>query len=223
MIPSSREAAAQRAFSATIGRGAASLAVVGVAPEAEAGLFAEAVAAAGAAFGRRILLLRTLAAGGEILDGEAEAIAAAAGRAAAGHFVLDVAAGCELHRIVNDTRRLRAVLEGLRTRFDAVVLDCPPFGAVEPALYTPLAAAATEAVLLVALPAVTPGHVFDAVQKWLAESGASIAAVALNDRFNPTLAQELVREAERAQRFAPFLPDFVRRRIAPWGPLNRYH
>lgn len=66
MIPSSRDSAAQRAFSATIGRGAASLAVVGVAPAAEAGLFAEAVAASGAAFGRRILLMRALAHGGEL-------------------------------------------------------------------------------------------------------------------------------------------------------------
>lgn len=222
MIPSTLQNAAQRAFSATIGRGAFSVAVTGVSANADSSALALAMAGAGAAFGRRILAVRAMSRGGIATDGSAQDVAGTAVRLPDGVFLLDAATGCELHRILNDTRRLRETIDAWRGAFDAVVFDCPPFDAAEPVIYTPLTAAAAEAVLLVALPAATPRPAFDAMCKWLTESGAALDAVVLNDRFNPTLAQELARESRRLKHLAPFLPRLARH-MARWDQLNRHH
>lgn len=228
MIPDSLDSAARRAFSATIGRGAFSVAVTGISPAADAATFAGAIAAAGAAFGRAILLVRVAPIGGgfagancaeaNLLDAVTETA-----RQDDGVFRFVILPGSPLHCVMNDTKKLGESLGSLRGRFDSVVIDCPSWGTPDPPIHTPLAAAAADMVLLVATPATTARHTFDSVRKWLAESGAELTAIVLNDRFNPTLAQELTREIGRIAVFAPWLANFVRRRVAIWGPLNRYH
>ena len=58
---------------------------------------------------------------------------------------------------------------------------------------------------------------------WATESGGTILAIVVNDRFNPTLAEEMVREAQRVSRMLPFFPRFVAGKAALFPALNRHH
>lgn len=224
MIINSHTSAAQRAYSATIGRGVFSVSVTGVGPEADSASFAASVAGSGADFGKTILLVKasSLVEGPDVLI-SATHIKASAIKSNRGYYVLNVRALGELHRILNDRLRHQALLAEWRQTFDAVIIDCPSFGAGEPGVYTPLVASATEALLMIAMPAVTESHVMEEAIKWLADSGAELSGVILNDIANPTLAQEFIRESKRFQRFGNFIPRFVENKISRWGPLNRYH
>lgn len=228
MISKSRELAAQRAYSATLGRGARSLAVTGSQPDAGSCGLAEDIAAAGAAFGKRVLLVRARLRHsgepmGEDIATSTEAIWKACRTAGNMLWTIDVPAGTELHALLNDGQRLALAVADWLERFDAVVFDCPPFETVQPAIYTPLTASAAEAVVLVTLPGTVPRAGMEEVLKWLTESGAVVSALVLNDRLNPTLAQEMIREARRFQRFLPRLVAWMTRKVEGWAALNMHH
>ncbi len=218
--------AAQRAYSATIGRGAITVAVTGTSENARAGALARAIAEAGAGFGKRVLLLTADDDGigdGTVLDASPDAISNAALEVSHRLHVLAIPRGSELHACVNDNKRLIGAFAALAGSFDAIILDGPAYGRENPVIYTPLTAAAFDAVLLVAEPGVQSRPEFDAICTWLSESGAVISAVILNDAKNPTLAQEFVREARRLKKIWPRFPALVERTIAAWPPLNRYY
>lgn len=224
MIQDSISVAAQRAYSATLGRGAIALSVVGTSEDAGASRLAAAIAISGAAFGKRVLLMRAVNTPASApLDCDAASLRNAATRIRDRLYLLDVPAGTQLHSLMNDGLKLLAAFADWTSEFDAFVIDCPPYGAEDPALYTPLTASATDAVLLVSTPGAIPREEFDAILKWLKESGADPSAIVFNDRFNPTLGQEMVRETERLRRLSPGLASFVARRIAAWPPLNRHY
>ena len=216
--------AAQRAYSATIGRGAIAVTVTGTSVQAEASTLARAMAETGAGFGKRVLLLT--ANGHEAaadIEATPEAVATAARSLGNRLSWLDIPRGSTLHACVNDNKRLVELFSGLSGSFDAVILDSPPYGVENPVIYTPLTAAAFDAVVLVAEPGVHPRQEFEAICSWLSESGGVISAVVLNDAKNPTLAHEINREARRLQRLWPAFPEIVRRMVAAWPQLNSHH
>ncbi|HMQ57551.1 MAG TPA: hypothetical protein PKE65_03290, partial [Rhizobiaceae bacterium] len=111
MLSKSRQLAAQRAYSATIGRGARSLAVTGSSPKADASEFAFDIAAAGAAFGRRVLLVRArnrdfAALEPAPLDANIDSVWAATRQDRQNLFEIVVPAGTALHAVLNDGQRL---------------------------------------------------------------------------------------------------------------------
>lgn len=226
MISKSRQLAAQRAYSATLGRGARTLAVTGSAADAGSADLAGDIAAAAAAFGKRTLLVRAAHAPGAglgmPLGDDLDSVWQAARPLGDLLWELTVPAGTALHALLNDGQRLPAAMAGWLPRFDTVILDCPPFEADMPALYTPLTASAADAVILVTLPGAAPRAGLEEVLKWLTESGAVVSALVLNDRFNPTLAQEMIREAARFARLAPGLVRYVTRKVNGWTALNMH-
>ncbi len=215
--------AAQRAYSATVGRGAIAIAVTGASSEAGSSEFARAVATAGSDFGKRVLLLkacRTTEALGDYKS-DLENVKSRAIQETDRLSVLEVPTGTQLHSMLNDSMHLSSVLSGWTGAFDAIIIDCPAYGVAAPAIYTPMTASAADAVLLVTMPGTLPRQEFDAISQWLAESGAELSAIVLNDRHNPTLAQEIVREAGRLKRIWPGFPDFVARKVSAFPLLNR--
>lgn len=224
MLRRSLNLGAQRAFSATLGRGAFCVAVTSTCPEAGGADFARAMAEAGADFGKRILLIKAASLSpGDDKSPAGQAVLSCARNADAGHLELHVCANGELHRTLNDNARLASLLEGWRPFLDGVILDLPPFGGAGVGVYAPLAASAAGAVLLIALPGVTESHVMGEALKWLADSGANLSGLVLNDCRNPTLAQEIVREAGRLKNILPFAPRLAERLVARWAPLHRHH
>ena len=217
--------AAQRAYSATVGRGAMAIAVTGTSIEAGSSEFAKAVARAGSDFGKRVLLLKAgHGTGGNYhCEADLESVMSRAIRETEFLSVLEVPHGTSLHSMLNDSMHLSAVLSGWAEAFDAIIIDCPPYGVVSPAIYTPLTASAADAVLMVAMPGTLPTKEFDEVCQWLAESGAELSALVLNDQFNPTLGQEIIREAGRLRRFWPRFPEIIARQIGRYPLLNRYN
>ena len=227
MISKSRHLAAPRAYSATLGRGAHTLAVTGSQPDAGSAELAFDIAAAGAGFGKRVLLVRAHLNGpGTVRQGDIgiglDDVRAASKPAANMLWTLDVPAGTSLHALLNDGQGLPAASAEWLGFFDSVVFDCPPFEGPQPALYTPMTASAAEAVLLVALPGAMARGGMEEVLKWLTESGAVVSALVLNDRFNPTLAQEMIREANRLRRIAPGIVRFITRKVEGWAALNMH-
>ncbi len=217
--------AAQRAYSATVGRGAVAIAVTGTSSEAGSSDFAHSFAQAGSDFGKRVLLLsasRTNATNVQCKS-DVESVIVMAVRETARLSRLEVPQGTQLHAMLNDSMQLSSVISGWTDAFDTIIIDCPAYGVSNPAIYTPLTATAADAVLLVAMPGTLPRQEFDSICQWVAESGAELSAIILNDKYNPTLAQEMAREAARFRHFWPRFPDMVARRVANFPLLNRYH
>lgn len=222
--------AAQRAYSATVGRGATAIAVTGTSVDARSSQFARAIAAAGANFGRRVLLLNAttfMSGTGDFeaceCEADVESVARLATRESERLSVLEVPKGTRLHAMLNDSRHLSKALSGWTGMYDAIVIDCPAYGAVSPPIYTPLTASAVDAVLLVGMPGTLPSQEFEAVCQWLGESGAELSALVLNDQANPTLGQEIIREARRLKRLWPGFTDFVTRQVGKYPLLNRHN
>lgn len=227
MLSKTRHLATQRAYSATLGRGARTLAVTGSQPDAGSSALAFDIAAAGAAFGKRVLLVRAhfTEAGDAIPAGLGtgpEDIRAASRSEAHMLWTLDVPSGTRLHALLNDGQRLAEACAQWLADFDSIVFDCPPFETEQPVIYTPLTASAAEAVILVTMPGAVARSGIEEVLKWLTESGAVVSALVLNDRFNPTLAQEMIREANRLGRILPGLVRYLTRKVEGWAALNMH-
>lgn len=227
MISKTRQLAAQRAYSATLGRGARTLAVTGSQTDAGSCGLALDIAAAGAGFGKRVLLVRAhLTQAGDGCPGGLgtglEDIRAACRPEANMLWTLDVPSGTRLHALLNDGQRLPEASAQWLADFDSVIFDCPPFETAQPAIYTPLTASAAEAVILVTMPGAVARNGLEEVLKWLTESGAVVSALVLNDKFNPTLAQEMIREANRLRRILPGLVRYLTRKVEGWTALNMH-
>ena len=137
-------------------------------------------------------------------------------------WTLDVPSGTRLHALLNDGQRLPEASAQWLADFDSVIFDCPPFETAQPAIYTPLTASAAEAVILVTMPGAVARNGLEEVLKWLTESGAVVSALVLNDKFNPTLAQEMIREANRLRRILPGLVRYLTRKVEGWTALNMH-
>lgn len=99
---------------------------------------------------------------------------------------------------------MRAALTELRADWDFVVVDAPALlERGHGTLPGVVAAAATEAALLVVLAGRTAASTLREARAALDAAGVRLAGVAMNDRDNPRLAAEMARQAGRLARFAP--------------------
>jgi protein-tyrosine kinase len=110
------------------------------------------------------------------------------------------------------------VLEGIFKRwleeFDCVIADTSPLNNINSRnIPAELICAACEATVLVVLAGRTPETSIRRAVGRLQESHANLTAAVINDRFNPHLADELVRETQRFDRFMPRLMEQIRQRI----------
>jgi hypothetical protein len=215
---------AQRIHAATFSKQARSLGIVATETQARAGSLARELAIVTAGFGKRVLLINTR----EEREFGAQCHTAndfleCAKATNTGYAEVHIARGSEAHRILNDAGELSMLLDKLRERVDAIIFDLPAHDEVMPGVYAPIVVSALDAVMVVALPTVTTSHRLTETLSWIKESGGAVVAVIVNDRFNPTLAEEIVREAGRLARIFPGFPKFVERHTARFPALNRHH
>lgn len=215
---------AQRIHAATFAKEAKSLGVVAVETEANAGGLAREIAIITAGFGKRVMLINARESSEfGVCAGKAEDFFEQTVKTNEGYLEVRIARGSEAHRIINDTRELADLLEKLCSRVDAIVFDLPAHDEDMPGIYAPNVVSVLDAVLLVTLPQVTTRFKLVETLTWLTGSGGAVLAIVVNDRFNPTLGEEIVREAKRAARLFPALPRFVARGVTRFSALNRHH
>jgi Mrp family chromosome partitioning ATPase len=102
--------------------------------------------------------------------------------------------------------------------YDTVLFDTSPLGRVNAKnLPAERVAAASQAALLVVLSSDTTKAMVSAAKQRLDSAGAQLAGCVLNDRFNPPLKQELLREVHRI----PPRFDRLRNRLTGWLDNNR--
>jgi hypothetical protein len=215
---------ALRIHAATFAKEARSVGIVAAETQSNAGVLAREIAVITAGFGRKVMLINARETSDTGVQGKTAAeFVSNAIVGFEGILEVRILRGSEAHRALNEGRQLTALLADLAELVDAVVFDLPAHDEAMPAIYAPIAAAALDAVLLVTLPTVTTNLKLEETISWLSESGAAILAIIANDRFNPTLGEEIVREAKRLRKLVPFLPGFAARQVAKFSALNRHH
>lgn len=113
-----------------------------------------------------------------------------------------------------DPERWRRMFEADLAGYDLIVVDTSPVnGFSDRAIPAELIAAACSATVLVVLAGVSSERTVRAAVERLATAGAALSGAVLNDRFNPSLADELTRWVGWLGRFAPPLARWLQRRI----------
>ena len=108
---------------------------------------------------------------------------------------------------------IEAALGGWMARYDLVVCDVPAVKAQHPGnLPVHSLCGACDGTLLVVLAGRTRATDLETTASSLVAGGARLCGCVANDRFNPSLAQELGRETRRLDRFVPRLA----RRLRGW-------
>lgn len=108
-----------------------------------------------------------------------------------------------------EPRVIEAAFRQWSSDHDCVVADLPPVDVPgHGGLPAPSICAAAAGTLLVVLARRSRATEVEAATRALSEAGARLLGCVVNDRFNPTLGQELARELNRLGRFLP-------------GPLRR--
>jgi hypothetical protein len=215
---------AQRIHAATFAQNVRSLGISAVETEAKSGELAREIAITTAGFGKRVMLINVR----ELSDFGVKGSTAKdfmKGAIDSNEGILDVRImrGSDAQRIINDRSALHALLLELAEFIDAIIFDLPAHDEAMPAVYGPITALVLDSVMLVAMPSVTPTIKLKEALSWLRESGAVIAAIVLNDRYNPTLGDEIIREFRRLSKYFPFLQRFVEAQVAAFPALNRHH
>ncbi|MFO1036117.1 MAG: hypothetical protein U1E45_04660 [Geminicoccaceae bacterium] len=110
---------------------------------------------------------------------------------------------------------IQAAFQHWTETYDCVVADMPPVDLPgQVALPAPSLCAAAEGTLLVVLAGATTATELAAAARTLAAANARVLGCVVNDRFNPTLAQELARETHRLDRFLPRLSRAIRDKLS---------
>jgi protein-tyrosine kinase len=108
---------------------------------------------------------------------------------------------------------LKRLLQERLAEYDAIVIDTSAICSVNSGNVPPeILAAACDSCVLVMLAGVTKQAPARLAVDRLTAAGAKIAGVVLNDRDNPTLADEMCREINRMKRWMPKLAD----RLCRW-------
>lgn len=215
---------AQRIHAATFAKNMRAIGISAVETEAGSGGLARDIAVTTAGFGKRVMLINAREMSEFGITGNTAA-AFMKGAIASNEGFLDVRIirGSNAHRTINNAQQLSQLLLELAETVDAIIIDLPAHDEPMPAVYAPITAVAMDAVFLAAMPSLTTALQLGEAISWLTESGAIIAAIVVNDRFNPVLGDEIIREAKRLTRFFPFFPRFIERLVANSPALNRYH
>lgn len=215
---------AQRIHAATFAQSVRTLGISAVETEAKSGDLAREIAITTAGFGKRVMLInaRELSEYG-VTGGTARDFLKGAIDSNEGILDVRIVRGSDAQRTINDRSALHALLTELAELIDAIVFDLPAHDEEMPAVYGPIAALVLDSVMLVAMPSVTPTIKLKEALSWLRESGAVIAAIVLNDRYNPTLGDEIIREFRRISKYFPFLQRLIEAQVAAFPALNRHH
>lgn len=204
---------------ATFGTGLRMLAITAAAEHEGTSTLALTLARRGAAARRRTLLVELTTRGSALADGhgldrqdwsEAEGSADAAMRAfGEGLTVLPAPSLGRPSPALREVETLRALRARWLDRFDLVVLDLPPLLAADPHDMDPVTAASVaDGTVLSVMARVTRETALIGAADLLRRAGVSVLGAVVNDRDNPTLADEMAREAGR---LAPLAPGMVRR------------
>jgi Mrp family chromosome partitioning ATPase len=219
-------------YANTLGRGLRSLAVCAAEPGEGVSTVAYALARRSEAGGRRTLLVELNLFRPRLA---AQLGVAAADWAAASSLsapLLDPAASGRLAFLPAPptstgllTLRERGTLAGYIAswgqQFDAVVIDTSAVNAVNQGnVPADIVCAGCEGTLLVVLAGRTRAAAVARACETLAASGARLAGAVLNDQFNPSLAQELLRESRRLDRYCPRIMAALRAVIRRSALLN---
>lgn len=116
---------------------------------------------------------------------------------------------------------LRGAIERWLEQYDVVIFDTSPLNAINRAnIPAERISAACDGALLVVLAGRTPEASIRAAKAKLDAAGVNLLGSVLNDRFNPTLADELCRETERLDRLLPRSMARLRKAIRSSSFLN---
>ena len=108
---------------------------------------------------------------------------------------------------------LREIIEGNTTPYDCVVVDIPPISEIGTrAADGAAASAACGEIYLITLAGQIDRASFASCLNLLAASSVRLAGLVLNDRYNPTLAAEMAREAGRLRVVSPKLSRWLARK-----------
>jgi Mrp family chromosome partitioning ATPase len=109
---------------------------------------------------------------------------------------------------------IERLIEDWKTEFDSILIDTSAVNAVNGAnLPGERAAAACDGTLLLILSGHTTETMAETAAKKLADAGAILLGAVLNDRHQPSLRQELVREIDRLQPLLPRVSAWLRRKV----------
>lgn len=123
--------------------------------------------------------------------------------------------------ILRDAQALRRIFDVELVDYDLIVVDTAPlFPADHNAIPAEAVAAVCATTVLVVLAGVTSEHAArDAVERLLV-SGANLSGAVFNDRFNPSLAEEIACKFDRFAWLAPGLVAWLQMRVRRNAILN---
>lgn len=212
----------ERVYASTIGRGARSVTVTGVVPGVGASLLARALAARASHGGLRAVYVdfnlarpvyQALQTAWRPDDASVQTALVPVQDDQPYAVVPPPVTERDGHLIFREGNVLRRLLDQDLASYDAIIIDTSAVGAVNGRnIPAEQVAAATDQTILVLLAGVTKTHTARHAVDRLTTAGAKLAGVVLNDRDNPSLADEMCREANRLRRFLPSLT----RRICAW-------
>lgn len=204
-------------YARTVGSGVRTLAVT--APEGGEGVttLARALAERAAAVGIQTLYIdfnlnRPMIPGGSGLESEDTDQTLILPTGSAGLDVVPAPTRAANLLTLRDPARLRTALAGELAGYDLIVFDTSPVNAANRGnIPAEAVAAACDATLLVVLSGRTRTAAAQAAAERLRTAGARLTGIVMNDRFAPTLADELCREAARLGRWLPGLSGRLQR------------
>jgi Mrp family chromosome partitioning ATPase len=195
----------------TFGRGARTVAVTGVQVGDGASLLAHALASRATNAGLRALyldlnLFRPTFPGQQLAwrPDDHSVHQALLPRDQAAPFEVAPAPTGGANLLFREPTMLKRLLEERLAEYDAIVIDTSAICSVNAGNVPPeILAAACDSCVLVMLAGSTKQASARLAVDRLAAAGAKLAGVVLNDRDNPTLANEMCREVNRLKRFLP--------------------
>lgn len=124
--------------------------------------------------------------------------------------------------LFNNVDLIRTVLHSELAAYEAVFVDLPPLlGDADDRLNPLAAAAACDALLLVCVSGEIEAAELSGSMTVLQRAGVSVTGLVLNDVNNPTLGQEMAREARRLERILPSLSGWLSRKALRSRFLDR--
>lgn len=125
----------------------------------------------------------------------------------------------KLHIVeLRQPQTLKRYIEEISQGFDATVIDCAPLcGHVDEessmAVPADIVARVTDGTILVVKGGVTKAPVLKRALALIKAQNISPAAIAINQQVNPSLGQELIREADRLKSFSPKISRWITQKI----------
>ena len=119
---------------------------------------------------------------------------------------------------LRNTTTLREHIDNIAKDFDAVIIDCAPLcGAMgddsSASVPADIVASVCDASILIVQGGVTKAPILKRALNLLASHDKKPTAIAINQQYNPTLGQELIREILRLQKYLPRLTGWLSQKV----------